>query len=88
MPVTITTHQQQSASKDHVVTVRGAPTLVLTIRRLKAAVSPLEIHSINRPNLIFLPVGNENHNRTITEPSYFAPVARSRMRSGAVSIMS
>ena len=44
-------HTTYSASK-HAVSVRGDPTLVLTIRRSKTAVSPLELHS-NGPNLNF-----------------------------------
>ena len=56
-------YTQPGASK-HAVSVRGAPTLVLTIRRSKTAVSPLELHS-NRPNLNFLPVGYGFHQRTI-----------------------
>ena len=49
----------------HAVSVRGALTPVLTIWRLKASVSPPEIHSVNRPNLIFLPVRFGNYHRTI-----------------------
>ena len=45
-----------------VMSVRGAPMPMLTIIWwLKAAVSPLDIHSVNRPNL---PVGYGNHHRT------------------------
>ena len=59
-------YTQPSASEHHAVSVRGAPTLVLTIRRLKAAVSPLELHA-NRPNNLnlFLPMGYGYHQRTI-----------------------
>ena len=46
-------HDTQSRASEHVVSVRGATTPVLTIRQLKAALSPLDIHSVNRPNLIF-----------------------------------
>ena len=46
-------HDTQYRTSEHAVYVRGAPTPVLTIQRLKAALSPLDIHSANRPNLIF-----------------------------------